>query len=213
MLIEQKLTEYLENAKNAEPKPGGGSVAAYVGALGAALNMMVAELSYGKKSYEALPEETKQEIVDGCEKLNAIIEKLKPLVDEDSKSFDAVLDAMRLPKETDEEKAVRSAKIQEGYVHALRVPMDTAKLCVEAMELLEVFAHYGNIHAITDVGCGVVFLAGGAEGALFNVYINVKALKDEAKRDATKKEADALLARARELRDSYLQIVYDRLEG
>ncbi len=212
MLIEQRLTEYLENAKTHEPKPGGGSVAAYVGALGAALNIMVYELSVGKKSYEALPEATRQEIVDGVDKLNGIIEELKPLVDEDSKSFDAVLDAYKLPKETDEEKAVRSEAIQKGFIHALKVPLKTANLCVEAMDLLETFSKNGNIHAITDVGCGVLMLATGAEGALFNVYINLKSIKDEAARNQYKKEADDLLNRARNLRDEYLGIVYRRLE-
>lgn len=212
MMIEQRLHEYLENAKTPDPSPGGGSVAAYVGALGAALNIMVYALSVGKKSYEALPEETRTEITDGVDKLNAIIEKLKPMVDEDSKSFDAVLDAFKLPKETDEEKAARSAAIQAGYIHALKVPLQTAHLCLEAMDFLEVFARNGGMHAITDVGCGVLMLATGAEGALFNVYINLKSVKDEAARDGFKKEADELLEKARVLRDEYLGIVYHRLE-
>lgn len=211
MLINLSLEQFLENAKTSEPNPGGGSVAAYVGALGAALNIMVAELSYGKKAYEALPQETKDEIVEGCEKLAAFIEQLKPLVDEDSKSFDAVLQAFKLPKETEEEKEARTAAIQEGYVHALQVPMETATHCVEAMRLLETFARNGSSHAITDVGCGVLMLAAAAEGALFNVYINLQAIKDEAKRDEYKTNADALKDEARKLRDFYLDVVYDRL--
>jgi formiminotetrahydrofolate cyclodeaminase len=213
MLIDQKLTEYLENEKRPEPLPGGGSVSAYVGALGAALNIMVYELSVGKKSYEALPEETREEIVEGVDSLNKIIEDLKPLVDEDSKSFDAVLDAYKLPKETEEEKAARSEAIQKGFIHALKVPLRIAELCVEALDLVETFAKNGNIHAITDVGCGVLMLATGAEGALFNVYINLKSIKDEQARAEYNKEADALLKTARELRDGYLHIVYERLEN
>lgn len=213
LMIEQKLTEYLENAKTPDPNPGGGSVAAYVGALGAALNIMVAELSYGKKDYEALPDETKKEVEDGVVKLNAIIEKLKPLVDEDSKSFDAVLDAYKLPKETDEEKAHRSKMIQEGYIHALTVPLTTAELCMDAMGLLDVFAHHGGMHAITDVGCGVLMLATGVEGALFNVVINLKGVKDEEKRAHYAKKARELRDEARAYRDKYLEIVYTRLDN
>lgn len=211
MLIKMDLEKYLENAKTSEPYPGGGSVAAYVGALGAALNIMVAELSYGKKQYEGLPEETKKEITDGHEKLNEYIERLKPLVDEDSSSFTAVLEAFKMPKETDEEKAARSKAIQDGYVIALKVPLETATVCVDAMNLLEAFAKNGSAHAITDVGCGVLFLAAAAEGALFNVYINLQAIKDEEKRVSYKKEADELKEKARTMRDAYLDIVYDRL--
>lgn len=213
LMINQNLIEYLENAKLPDPNPGGGSVAAYVGALGAALNIMVANLSYGKKDYEALPEETKTEITAGVEKLNAIIERLKPLIDEDSRSFDAVLEAFKLPKETDEEKKIRSAKVQEGYVHALTVPLETAKVCIEAMELLPVFAKHGGMHAITDVGCGVLMLATGAEGALFNVLINLKSLKDETLRADYKKQAEEIRAYARKMRDSYLETVYTRLDN
>lgn len=213
LMIDQTLREYLENTKTPDPNPGGGSVAAYVGALGAGLNIMVAALSYGKKDYEALPEETKKEMTDGVEKLSEIIEKLKPLVDEDSKSFDSVLEAFKLPKNTDEEKKIRSEQIQKGYIHALNVPLGTAKLCIEAMELLTVFAKHGGMHAITDVGCGVLMLATGAEGALFNVLINLKSLKDETKRAEYKKEADDIREHARSLRDQYLNTVYTRLDN
>lgn len=213
MLIEQRLNEYLENAKTNEPKPGGGSVAAYVGALGAALSIMVYELSVGKKSYEALEESTRKEIENGVDRLNGMIDELKPLVDEDSKSFDAVLDAFKLPKDTDEQKAERTEAIQKGYVHALKVPLKTANLCVDALELLDTFSENGNIHAITDVGCGILMLATGAEGALFNVFINLKSIKDEDARNEFKNEADALLQKARALRDEYLGIVYGRLDA
>lgn len=116
-----------------------------------------------------------------------------------------------MPKETDEEKAARSKAIQDGYVIALKVPLETATVCVDAMNLLETFAKNGSAHAITDVGCGVLFLAAAAEGALFNVYINLQAIKDEEKRVSYKKEADELKEKARTMRDAYLDIVYDRL--
>lgn len=113
MFIDMGLVEYLEKTKSKD-MPGGGSVVGYTGALGAALTMMVANLTYGKKSFESLDEAIKDEVKKDYDKMDALIEELKKMVDEDAKSFDGVLDAYKLPKETEEEKAFRKQKSKKA---------------------------------------------------------------------------------------------------
>lgn len=211
-LMDLTLRQYLSNAETKEPNPGGGSVAAYVGAVGTALSIMVLNLSYGKKSYEALPDQDKKELEDLKLEFKEIIKELEVYVDEDANSFSGVLEALKLPKETDEEKEIRTAKIQEGYKHALQVPLNTARRATDALNKLMPFVKNGTVSAITDVGCSILFLAASIEAALFNVVINLKSIKDEDFQESARQEAMKLTKNAHELRDKYLEITYDRLK-
>lgn len=212
-LMDLSLNTYLEQAKTKDPTPGGGSVAAYVGAVGAALSMMVLELSYGKKSYEALEESVKAELETRKQKLDEIAGELSHLVDEDANSFNGVLAAYKYPKTTEEEIETRNRAIEEGYKLALEVPLKAARMMSEALNLLDPFVKHGNIHAITDVGCSILFLAAGIEAALFNVTINLKSIHDEHFVSETSKEVAQLIDDAHEQRDHFLNKTYQRLGG
>ncbi len=211
-LMKLSLKEYLDNASDKEPNPGGGSVAAYVGGLGTALANMVLNLSYGKKAYEALDQNIKDELEELKEEYFEIIKELEVYVNEDAKSFNKVLDAFKLPKETEEEKEARSNAIQEGYKYALEVPLNTARLANRALNKLDLFVEHGTVSAITDVGCAILFLASAIEAALFNVIINLKSIKDEEFAKQTEKEVHDLIANAHKLRDEYLERTYRRLD-
>ncbi|MDO5690411.1 MAG: cyclodeaminase/cyclohydrolase family protein [Tissierellia bacterium] len=205
------LKQYLDNASTKEPNPGGGSVAAYVGGLGAALSIMVLNLSYGKKAFEGIDAEIKGDMEEKKAELFEIIAQLAIYVDEDSESFNEVLDALKLPKETEEQKRERTKAIQKGYVYALEVPLNTARLSHQALLKLNPFVDYGSVSAITDVGCSILFLAAAVEAALFNVTINLKSIKDEDFVIQTKAEVEELIASAHKMRDEYLHRTYARL--
>ena len=114
MFIEKSLKEYIANVASGDPTPGGGSVSALVGSLGAALTSMVNNLTVGKKAYEDLSDEIKEEITKSAKEIDTLMEDLNKIVDEDTKAFDKVMEAFKLPKETEQEKALRREAIQEG---------------------------------------------------------------------------------------------------
>lgn len=211
MFIDKSLKEYIAATASGEPTPGGGSVAALVGSLGGALTNMVKNLTVGKKAYEELSDEIKSEIVENSKEVEKLVEALSGIVDEDTKAFDKVMEAFKLPKETDEEKIARTSAIQEGYKIALEVPLRCAEKCLKILELQEVFANYGNVNAITDVGVGTLLAYAGLEGALFNVTINLGSIKDEEFKKEISAKVDSLLNEGKRLKEELLKIVYKRL--
>lgn len=211
MFTEEKLSKYLEMTKSKE-MPGGGSVVGYTGSLGAALAMMVSNLTTDKKAYEEFPQEVKDRFDKDYNRLNEIADELLKLCDEDANSFQGVLDAYKLPKETEEEKKYRSEQIQEGYKVALEVPFRTCELCVEGLKLNDVFAEYGNIYGITDQGCSTLLLAASAEAALLNVIINLKSIKDEDYRNEIERKMADYRKEIDALKEKYMDSCYSRLE-
>lgn len=211
MLINKSLKDYIAQTASKEPTPGGGSVAALAGSLGTALTSMVGNLTIGRKAYEELDNEIKEEMTRNFEELQKSIESLNKIVDEDTKAFDKVMESFSMPKGTDEEKAARSKSIQEGYKVALEVPLRCAEECYKVLELQEVFSVYGNVNAITDVGVGALLAATGLEGALLNVTINLLSIKDEEYKKAIEEKSDKILKDGLKLRDSLLETVYSRL--
>lgn len=211
MLIEKSLREYIAEAASSNPTPGGGSVSALVGSLGGALTNMVGNLTIGKKVFDELSDEAKQLMQENASKIEALTEELNKIIDLDATAFDGVMEAFKMPKDTEEEKKARSSAIQEGYKKAMEVPLRCAKKCYEILQLQDVFAHYGNVNAITDVGVGTLLAYSGLEGALFNVTINLKSIKDEAFKKSVQEEVDKLLKEGKELKEELLKIVYERL--
>lgn len=176
MLIDLNVKEFVSETASNSPVPGGGSVAALAGALGVALATMVANLTVGKEKYAAV----EAEMQDIIKKGDDIREKLIELIDKDATSFDGVMKAFKLPKETDEDKAARSAKIQKEYKYAATVPFETAELSMKIMDLAEVVVEKGNPNAITDGAVAAMMSRTAVLSALLNVKINLSSIKDEA---------------------------------
>ncbi|WP_422486962.1 cyclodeaminase/cyclohydrolase family protein [Gudongella sp. DL1XJH-153] len=213
MYIEKSLMQYALDTRSSDPTPGGGSVSAYVATLGSALTSMVGGLTFGKKSFQDVAEETRVEMKKNAEELENLFNELAGIVDEDTTAFDKVMAAFKLPKDTEEEKTIRSLAIQEGYKEALEVPLKCAEKCYRVMEIQGVFAENGNVNAITDIGVGILLAYSGLEGALLNVTINLGSIKDEDYRKEVSSKVSILLSSAKNLKEKGLEIVYKRLEG
>ena len=211
MLIEKSLRDYISEAASGNPTPGGGSVSALAGSLGSALTQMVGNLTFDKKSFAELNDDVKKELEENFKILQNKMDTLSDIVDEDSKAFDGVLEAFKLPKDTEEEKKIRTSAIQEGYKHALEVPLKCAEECLNLLKLQSVFASYGNVNAITDVGVGALLAHSGLEGALLNVRINLLSIKDEEYKTEIDDKMSIILEEGNKLREKILKVVYERL--
>jgi glutamate formiminotransferase/formiminotetrahydrofolate cyclodeaminase len=198
-LMEKPCRHLVDEVSRGTPAPGGGSIAALAGSLGAALASMVANLTQGKAGSEI----AEQQLLAAAEKAQRVKDALILAVDEDTFAFSAYMDARRLPAGTAEEKAHRSARMQEGLKLAIEVPLRTARLSYEAMETAEMAMRHGNQNSITDAMVGFTIAAAGVRGGIWNVLINLKDITDvayvAAMRPACAKlleQADTLLARA-----------------
>ena len=167
-----------------QPVPGGGSISALAGALAAALTEMVAGLTIGKKKYAEVEEEMKKAVAP----MHEICEHLLDDIKRDSESFDLYMQALTLPKETEEEKAARTKAMQDGLKAAVAVPLSVAKRAYEVMPYAEVMVTKGNKTAVTDALVATMMARTAVLGALFNVKINLESIKDEAFVEETAKE-------------------------
>ncbi len=202
-ILEHKLTAldenaplgYLDAVASNEPAPGGGSVAALAGALGAALAAMVARLTQGKKRFEAVQAQM-LELTLRAERLRAT---LAARMDEDTRAFKAVMAAYALPKASDEEKAAREAAIQTAMTRASEVPLNTARDALAVMELALQATRDGNPNAVTDAATAAWMAYAGIQGAALNVRINVTSLKDASVTQAWLAELHRIQTRAQSL--------------
>jgi len=174
-LIELNVNEFLDETASASPAPGGGSISALAAALGSALTSMVCRLTIGKKKYADVQKEMEQVLIKS-EELRA---KFSTLIDEDTNSFNKVMAAYGLPKETDEDKEKRATAIQEAVKEATLVPLKLIELCAEAIELVKIAAEKGNQNSLSDAGVAALMIKAGSEGATLNVKTNLISLKDE----------------------------------
>lgn len=175
-LANQKVADFVDEASRDTPAPGGGSIAALAGALSAALASMVVNLSAGKGEYDARYEE----LCELAERAQSVKDELVLAIDADTEAFNSVLQAMRLPKDTAEQKAARSAAMREGYKSAARVPLRTAEQCFAALQLCLQTAQLGNHAVMSDAGVGALMAFAGLQGAIYNVRINLPNTHDEA---------------------------------
>ena len=175
MLKDLGLEPFLDQLASSEPVPGGGSVAALSSALAASLGAMVANLTVGKKNYETVSDE--MQII--AEKMMTQKNHFVGMIDKDANSFDAVMKAFKLPKETDEEKAVRTAAIQDGMKYAAKVPYDVAEVTYLLFQDLKDLVVKGNMNAQTDALVATMMARTAILSALYNVKINLGSIKDE----------------------------------
>lgn len=207
-LVDLSLREFVETTASESPAPGGGSVAATLGALGAALGAMVANLSAHKRGWDARWEE----FSDWAERGNALHQELLRLVDEDTDAFDALMDQFRLPQSTPAEKQARKAAIQAATARAIEVPLRVMELSVESFELIESMARTGLESSVSDAGVAALCARSAVLGAELNVRINANSLADRAAAEAYLRRSAALAERARAREAELLAAVLGRME-
>lgn len=175
-LIDLNLKEFSEETASESPAPGGGSVSAYMGAMGAALGTMVANLSSHKRGWDARWEEFSDWAVKGKEYHDQLIN----LVDEDTNAFKRLRDASRLPQKTKKDKVKKKQAIDDATRYAIEVPFKVMKLCYESMEIMKAMAETGNPNSVSDAGVGALAARAGVMGAFLNVKINASEFSDKA---------------------------------
>ncbi len=196
-----------EETASESPAPGGGSISAYMGALGAALGTMVANLSAHKAAYDDRWEEF-SDIAEIGEKL---MEELLHLVDEDTAAFNRIMAVFGMPKKTEDEKAARAAALEEATLYATRVPLSTMKKAYEVFDVVENMAANGNPASVTDAGVGALAARAAIRGAGLNVRINAAGLKDRATAEALTAEAAEIENLAEKRESSILKIVTSKM--
>lgn len=177
-LVDYKVINFVNEVDSVSPAPGGGSVSALVSATSAALARMVGHLTVGKKKYMELDTSIKKEFEESFAKIEKLKEELIILIDEDTNNFNLVMDAYRMPKETDDEKVVRASAIESATIKATKTPLKVATLSLELLKLLNIFIEYGNKNALSDVGVAALLALAGLKGAILNVKINIPSIKD-----------------------------------
>lgn len=170
------ISEFVDLLRSNAPAPGGGSASALVGANGVALGMMAANLTVGKKKYAAFEPTAKRAVVDAEPLSNALLACLE----QDTESFDALMAAMKLPKETESEKAARRLAIQQATKDATLVPLSLLRLLRDGIGVLESMQNACNPNCVSDLGVGASCIRAAAEGAWLNVCINLGSITDEA---------------------------------
>ena len=206
-LVDLTVKGFADETSRESPAPGGGTISAYMGALGAALGTMVANLSSHKRGWD----DRWAEFSAWADKGQGLITELLHLVDEDTEAFNEIMSAFGMPKTTDEEKAARSAAIQAATLYATQVPLKTMKASFRAFEICKAMAEEGNPASVSDAGVGALAARAAVLGACLNVKINASSLKDREQAEALIAEANDLAARANEEEKTILAIVESKL--
>ncbi len=207
-LVDLTCTGFAVETASESPAPGGGSISAYMGALGAALGTMVANLSSHKAGWD----ERWKEFSDWADKGQALMNEMLWLVDEDTNAFNKIMDVFAMPKSTDEEKAARAAAMESATLYATQVPLRTVKTAFKAFEIVRAMAQEGNPNSVTDAGVGALAIRSAVMGAALNVKINAAGLKDRETAEKLVAEAEALVAAANKEEAEVLEIVESKIK-
>ncbi|MDP2726253.1 MAG: cyclodeaminase/cyclohydrolase family protein [Dehalococcoidia bacterium] len=207
LTVNSATADFLEALASSAPTPGGGSVAALTGALGAGLISMVCNLTLGKEKYK----DVEAEVARLLEESEGLRRELMRLIEADMGVYGKLSAAYRLPKDTDQDKALRTAAIQAALVEATGVPMAIARACARVVDLCPTAAKVGNLGAISDVGVAVLLGEAALRSAALNVAINLGTLKDQAFVETTRRELEKLVEDKPELKELVYQDVMARL--
>jgi formiminotetrahydrofolate cyclodeaminase len=207
MLVKLPVEEFSQVLGSNSPAPGGGSVAALSGSLGASLVSMVCKLSIGKADYEAF----QVELVEALNQAHILSDSLLERVDLDTEAFNSVMAAFKMAKQTGDEKKARSEAIQTGFKQAVQSPLGIARECLEVLRLTKNLLGKSNSSALSDLGVASLQAYAGLEGAIMNVKINIPSIRDENFTTDTSREISALLEEGDKVRQFIYQYVAEKL--
>ncbi len=206
-LVDRTLEGFIQETASESPAPGGGSISAAMGAFGAALATMVANLSSHKPGWD----DRWEEFSNWAEKGKFFMEQLIKMVDEDTAAFNRIMDAFGLPKGTDEEKAARTKAIQDATLYAIEVPFRVMNLCFESMEVIKAMAEHGNPNSVSDAGVGALAARSAVMGAYLNVKINASGLKDKDKANEFISRGAEIVKKTQQMEAEILSIVESKI--
>jgi glutamate formiminotransferase/formiminotetrahydrofolate cyclodeaminase len=206
-LVDMNLIAFADVTASESPAPGGGSISAYVGALGISLATMVANLSSHKTGWDA----RWKEFSDWAEQGQLIKDSLLNLVDEDTNAFNKIMNAFGLPKSTDSEKAARTLAIQEATKFAIEIPFKVMELSLKSMEIIKAMAETGNPNSVSDAGVGALCARTAVIGAFMNVRINASGYSDKTYIDTVISNGKTIESKAIELESEILKIVNEKI--
>ncbi|HEY3375206.1 MAG TPA: cyclodeaminase/cyclohydrolase family protein [Candidatus Aquicultor sp.] len=206
-MVDKSCREFIDELASKAPVPGGGGAAAMGGAIGMALSNMVGNLTVGKKKYAEVEDEVKELLAKG----EQIIAELEMLVDKDAEVFAPLSKAYGMPKDTPEQIAAKEEALEKFSKEACSVPMEIMRKSYEGIKIHNRMGQIGSMLAISDVGCGVVFLKGALQGGMLNVVINLNGIKDQEFVKTNRDEMNRLLSEGSKLADETLQLVLDKL--
>ena len=207
MVESMTIQEFLDVLSSKEPVPGGGGASALAGALGNALGQMVANLTIGKKKYALVEDEIKEL----AERMKGIQGQFSALADQDAKVFAPLAKCYSLPSGTEEEKAYKAEVMEARLLDASLVPMEIMEKAWEMLEIMDILADKGSRMAVSDVGVGVQFIRTALLGAVMNVYINTKSMKNREKAEEMNEKAERLIKEGTEAADRIYQEVLEQL--
>ena len=207
MIESMTIQEFLDVLSSKEPVPGGGGASALAGALGNALGQMVSNLTIGKKKYALVEDEIKEL----AERMKGIQGQFSALADQDAKVFAPLAKCYSLPSGTEEEKAYKAEVMEARLLDASLVPMEIMEKASEMLEIMDILADKGSRMAVSDVGVGVQFIRTALLGAVMNVYINTKSMKNREKAEEMNEKAERLIREGTEAADRIYQKVLGQL--
>lgn len=207
MIESMRIQEFLDVLSSKEPVPGGGGASALAGALGNALGQMVSNLTIGKKKYALVEDEIKEL----AERMKGIQGQFTQLADQDAKVFAPLAKCYSLPSGTEEEKAYKAEVMEARLLDASLVPMEIMEKAAEMLEIMDILADKGSRMAVSDVGVGVQFIRTALLGAVMNVYINTKSMKNRGKAEEMNEKAERLIREGTEAADRIYQKVLGQL--
>ena len=196
MYQEMKIIDFLNEVDSPSPAPGGGSVAALCGSLGVALSRMYAHLSISKKRFKELDEPTQLRFLSAFQAMETKRSELLKAIDKDSEAYNTVMEAIHMPKESDEQKAARSEAMQKATITAIESPYHIMELGTEIMSTFMDIIPFGNKNAVSDIAVGVLMLDTAVKSAGYNVRINLSSLKDDTVRNTWQKRMDEQLEKS-----------------
>lgn len=213
MLRELTINDFTSVLAEGKATPGGGAAAALSASLAAALTSMVFNLTIDKKAAKDCPESVVDSMKEAREATDRFRERYLELMVDDASSFDELMAGFALPKNTDEEKAIRKEKIDKAKDRVLEVPLMLAEEAFEMYDSLKVATEYGNKNAISDAGVAAILIHGAIEGAALNVFINLAGSEVNEENIGLKVKTDELVEKSRTIKEDILSIVIDKIYG
>jgi len=209
LLVDMSLTEFADETASESMAPGGGSISAYAAALGISLGTMVANLSAAKKGWE----KKWMDFSDWATKGQQIKDELLRLVDADTQAFNAIIEAIRMPKETESEKNARSTAMEAANIHATEIPLKVMQIAASAYPLIDAMVKNGNPNSITDAAVGSLCLDAAIHGAFLNVKVNAPSIQNKEKSDALMNEASEILENSKSVKSAIWDYTQAKLQS